>query len=346
MNGGEHVGNEQRAHTGLFELALFAGGGGGILGGKLLGWKTVCAVELDAYAASILVQRQNDGIFPPFPVWNDIRSFTSRNGQCRRAIRALRSIRGRLVVAGGFPCQDISAAGKGVGIDGERSGLWREMARVVREIRPRFVFVENSPMLTIRGLDRVLGDLASMGYDAEWGVFGADDAGAPHIGKRIWILAHAQRQGLEGQRPNARQPAEPELGDSSTLAYTTSEADRECYSTTMRGQAQQPGISYGPKNVADADEIRRNGRAWEFRARRRGKPENGGTEFPDDIGESSGRLAEPRRQCSAWLTEPGFRRVVNGFPARVDRIKACGNAQVPQVAALAWTILSQRINND
>ena len=157
------------------ELALFAGAGGGVLGGKLLGWRTVCAVECDAYAASVLVARQNDGCLPPFPVWDDVCTF---DGRAWRGIVD--------VVSGGFPCQDISVAGKGEGITGARSGLWGEMRRIVGEVRPRYVFVENSPALTSRGLGTVLGDLAALGYDAEWGVLGADDAGAPHRRKRIW----------------------------------------------------------------------------------------------------------------------------------------------------------------
>ena len=172
----------------LNELALFAGAGGGILGGKLLGWRTVCAVEIDPYCAGVLVARQNDGILPPFPIWDDVTTFDGRPW------------RGTVdVVSGGFPCQDISAAGKGAGIEGKRSGLWREMARIISEIRPRYVLVENSPLLVSRGLDVVLADLAKMGYDARWGIIGADDAGAPHRRKRIWIVAdaprfHAQRQ--------------------------------------------------------------------------------------------------------------------------------------------------------
>lgn len=160
------------------ELALFAGVGGGILGGKLLGWRIVCAVEIDPYAASVLVARQNDGSLEPFPIWDDIRTF---DGHPWRGIVD--------VVSGGFPCQDISAAGKGAGIDGERSGLWREMSRIIREVRPRYVLVENSPMLTARGLGIVLGDLAEMGYDARWGVLGAVEVGAPHKRERIWIVA-------------------------------------------------------------------------------------------------------------------------------------------------------------
>ena len=158
------------------ELALFAGAGGGILGGNMLGWRTVCAVEFEPYAASVLAQRQNDGLLPPFPIWDDVRTF---DGKPWRGLVD--------VVSGGFPCQDISAAGKGAGIAGERSGLWGEMARIICEVRPRYVFVENSPMLVSRGLERVLGDLAAMGYNAEWGVLGADAAGALHKRDRIWI---------------------------------------------------------------------------------------------------------------------------------------------------------------
>lgn len=148
------------------------------ISGKLLGWRTVCAVERDAYAAQVLAQRQNDGILAPFPIWSDVESF---DGKPWRGIVD--------VVSGGFPCQDISAAGKGAGITGERSGLWKEFARIIGEVEPRLVFVENSPMLTIRGLGVVLGDLAEMGFDAEWGVLSAADVGAPHLRERIWILA-------------------------------------------------------------------------------------------------------------------------------------------------------------
>jgi DNA (cytosine-5)-methyltransferase 1 len=174
------------------ELALFAGAGGGILGGKLLGWRTVCAVEWDAYAASVLVARQNDGCLPPFPIWDDVQTF---DGRPWRGIVD--------VVSGGFPCQDISAAGKGAGIDGERSGMWSHMARIIGEVRPRFAFVENSPMLTSRGLGTVLGDLATLGYDARWGVFSAGDVGARHERERCWIVAHAPYGLLN--KPESRQ---------------------------------------------------------------------------------------------------------------------------------------------
>jgi len=160
------------------ELPLFSGAGGGILGGKLLGWKTIYAVEIDSFAACILCVRQNDGLLMPFPIWSDV---------CRFDGRPWRGLVD--VVSGGFPCQDISSAGKGVGITGAKSGLWSEFARIIREVEPPFVFVENSPFLATRGLGHVLGDLSEMGFDAEWCVLGADSVGAPHRRERIWVLA-------------------------------------------------------------------------------------------------------------------------------------------------------------
>jgi DNA (cytosine-5)-methyltransferase 1 len=162
------------------ELALFAGSGGGILAGHLLGWRTVCAVEIEDYSRRVLLQRQADGLLPRFPIWDDICTFDGKPW------------RGKInIISGGFPCQDISSAGKGVGIEGERSGLWKEMFRIVCEVEPGFVFVENSPNLTSRGLGTVLGDLASMGFNARWGVLGAGDVGAKHQRDRIWIVAYA-----------------------------------------------------------------------------------------------------------------------------------------------------------
>ena len=176
------------------ELHLFAGAGGGILGGMLPGHTTVCAVEIEPYCRKVLLQRQRDGCLPRFPIWDDVRTFDGKPW------------RGRVdVVCGGFPCQDISAAGKGAGLSGERSGLWAEMRRIVGEVSPSYVFVENSPMLTIRGLGTVLGDLATLGYHAAWGVLGACDAEAPHERERIWVLAYSDRNGLLERIPATRQ---------------------------------------------------------------------------------------------------------------------------------------------
>lgn len=172
------------------ELALFAGAGGGLLGGRLLGWRTVCAVELDAYCRSVLLARQRDGILSRFPIWDDVVTFDGRPW------------RGHVdVVSGGFPCQDISSAGTRSGLAGSKSGLWFEFARIIDEVKPGWVFIENSPHLRTRGLGRCLKDLAGMGFDAEWGILGAEDAGAPHKRKRLWIVAT--------NPDNARQRGQP-----------------------------------------------------------------------------------------------------------------------------------------
>ena len=272
------------------ELALFAGAGGGILGGHLLGWRTVCAVEWEPYPASVLCARQNDGFLPPFPVWDDVQTF---DGKPWRGIVD--------VVSGGFPCQDISAAGKGEGIDGERSGMWREMARIIHEVRPRFVFVENSPMLTSRGLGRVLGDLAQMGFDARWGVLGAADVGAPHQRDRIWIVAHAMRDRLQGVRQDGGT-----TGSSGLRGREGSDKEQDIY---MAYAEDERDVRWdGQLGVAEEEHHHRGG------------------------------AADGRREW--WEAEPNVGRVVDGLASRVDRLKAIGNGQVPEVARAAWKELS------
>lgn len=159
----------------------------------LLGWRTVCAVELDAGARQIMLDRQRDGVLEQYPIWDDVRTFDGN------------AWRGSVdVVTGGFPCQDISQCGAGAGIDGERSGLWLEMARIIREVRPRLVVMENSPILTSRGLGRVLCDLAGMGMYARWGVFRASTIGAAHHRARLYMVAYpngAKLEGLDFPRP-------------------------------------------------------------------------------------------------------------------------------------------------
>lgn len=183
------------------ELALFAGAGGGILGGRILGWDPVCAVELDPYCRRVLLARQRDGFLPRFPIWDDVRTFDGRPW------------RGRVdVVSGGFPCQDISSAGVARprrGVDGERSGLWFEFERIVGEVDPEWVFIENSHLLRVRGLDRVLEGLSGLGFDAEWGVLGANTAGAPHRRERLWIVAHSHDSGHRRGRVDAQVAGAP-----------------------------------------------------------------------------------------------------------------------------------------
>jgi len=278
----------------LNELALFAGAGGGILGGHLLGWNTVCAVEWEPYPASVLCARQNDGFLPPFPIWDDVCSF---DGKPWRGIVD--------VVSGGFPCQDISAAGKGVGIDGERSGMWREMARIICEVRPKYVFVENSPMLTSRGLGAVLGDLATMGFDAKWGVLGANDIGANHQRDRIWIraeLAYPERMGWE-ERSSKRGELEKQETSNQFDHCGKASGEGEASSDSQRSRLERRE-NCGKQEVS-----------WTW---------GGGAPIGD-------------REW--WSTEPNVGRVAHGVAARMERIKAIGNGQVPLCATTAWRIL-------
>jgi DNA (cytosine-5)-methyltransferase 1 len=204
------------------ELALFAGAGGGILAGRLLGWHTIAACEIEPYPRAVLLHNQKLGNLPHFPIWDDIRTLDGT------------PFRGHIdIVSGGFPCQDISSAGKGAGITGTRSGLWSEMHRIIREVQPRYAYMENSPILTSRGLGRVLGDLAEIGYHAAWLVLGAVDCGAPHRRDRIWILAvrnadsnhEAQKQTLSGRGKPTPQPCR-NSGDG-TMQTPPSHADSD-----------------------------------------------------------------------------------------------------------------------
>ena len=303
------------------ELALFAGAGGGILGGKLLGWRTVCAVEFDPYARDVLVARQNDGSLEPFPIWDDVRTFDGKPW------------RGRVgVVSGGFPCQDISCAGTGAGLEGARSGLWREMARIVDEVRPRYVFVENSPMLTSRGLGVVLGDLAELGFDARWGVLGADDAGAPHRRKRIWIVAHADHDGPSrhdgdcgGQGRHAAPTGEACRARSAVLRHPDS--DRE---PALPVDAEVAGV---PGDVADAACGRRNRREAAREPELPSQAEQG-------LFDGDGSTRGTGRYVGWWIAEPDVGRVAARMASGVDRLRCIGNGQVPACVALAWRTLT------
>lgn len=221
------------------ELALFAGGGGGILGGLLLGWRTVCAVEIDAYARSVLLARQRDGILEPFPIWDDIRTFDGKPW------------RGYVdVVSGGFPCQDISPAGAGGGLSGKRSGLWYEMERIIGEVGPRYVLVENSSALATRGLGSVLGGLANMGFDARWGVLTACSVGAPHTRARMFIVADADGQHGETWVGN-RNGEVPHNGSCTVWGATSRERERGYFDVRMEAEARGPRMVDGIPNRLD-----------------------------------------------------------------------------------------------
>lgn len=226
-------------------------------------------VEIDEYCRNILERH-----FPGVSRWDDVRTFQPTPVD---------------VLVGGFPCQDISQAGRRAGIDGERSGLWSEFYRIIRTIRPRFVVVENVAGLLVRGIDRVLGDLAAVGYDAEWECIPAVSVGAPHIRDRIWITAYPNANGW-GQQEQSQRNGEAETGEQ---AQQRNDALRLCDdlpNATNRGDRQR------------------------------------GREQLEAYSESCRRLY--------WTeAEPGVQRVVDGVSHRVDRIRGCGNAIVPHIAA-------------
>lgn len=335
------------------ELALFAGAGGGILGGHLLGWRTICAVEWDAYAASVLVQRQNDGCLPPFPVWDDVQTFDGRPW------------RGRVdVISGGFPCTDISSAGKGAGIDGKQSSMWAHMARIVGEVRPEYVFVENSPLLVGRGLARVLSDLAALGYDAKWGVLGAHHVAAPHRRDRIWIVGNSDSNGkpvepFYDEAPELQQNVADSYGRN---AQTGCKRQRKiCHGHQEEGasdNAASRGETPRAEDVADTSVQRGTAGIPGKERRDKGKP----GELEQGSDRSGGRQGGPWLRTREWPVEShldrgipdglanrvdingttpqeGISRVGKNIPHRGDRLKCIGNGQVPQCAAIAWETL-------
>jgi DNA (cytosine-5)-methyltransferase 1 len=273
-------------------------------------------VEIDEYCRRVLAKH-----FPNAERFADVRECGSHN---------LRPVD---VICGGFPCQDISNAGRRQGLDGERSGLWSEYLRIICELRPQFVLVENVSALLHMGLGRILGELASCGYDAEWDCLPAVAFGAPHIRDRIWLLAYPM------QRNGSSQPRQQ--------------------------QAQRPHLfgASGAGDVADAEEqsIGAGLCAYESSGERRGRPGNGGSSSnvahsagvgharPGLHEESSDSEADGPRQANhafakyaeQWRVEPAVGRVANGVPARVDRLRSLGNAVVPQIAQ--W--IAERIMN-
>ena len=152
-------------------LDLFSGIGGFSLGLERAGFQTIAFCEIEPFACGVLAKH-----------WPDV--------PCHGDITAREFVPGEAdIICGGFPCQDISTAGNGAGLAGERSGLWRELLRAIRVVRPKFAVVENVAALLSRGMGTVLGDLAEIGYDAEWHCIPASAVGAPHRRDRVWIVA-------------------------------------------------------------------------------------------------------------------------------------------------------------
>jgi len=270
--------------------SLFAGIGGFDLGLERAGFQTAWFCEQDEFCQQVLTKH-----WPGVPIYDDI---CQLKGQDVEPVD---------ILCGGFPCQDLSVAGRGAGIEGERSGLWSEYARLVGELRPRYVFVENVPALLTRGLGRVVGDLAALGYDAEWDCIPASAVGASHRRDRIWLVAYPSGKpgGVEEHRSSGqeRKPA-----DSRQSALVRQE--------NRASSAEGPASRHRTGNVADPESYAERpglcqGEQAEVGGRRLGYI--GGKENP-------------------WAVEPDVGRVADGVPARVDRLRALGNALVPQIA--------------
>jgi DNA (cytosine-5)-methyltransferase 1 len=263
-------------------LDLFSGIGGFSLGlERTGGFETVAFCEIEPFPRKVLVKH-----WPEVPQYDDVRTLTAE----RLAADGIAVD----VICGGFPCQDISFAGKGAGLAGARSGLFYEVARLIGELGPRYVILENVGALLSRGLDAVLGTLASVGYDAEWHCIPASYVGAPHRRDRVWVLAYPAKLQRDG---------------------------RELYGEHSEGEVSEPRNGCGSQIMAYA-----------YRQRGRGR---------DASGENAGDARQPPRHkgphgvgMGAWRTEPDVGRVANGVPDRAHRLKALGNAVVPQIPEL------------
>jgi DNA (cytosine-5)-methyltransferase 1 len=285
--------------------SLFAGIGGFDLGLERAGMRCEWQVEIDPYARAVLAKH-----WPDVRRHEDVRTFPPPEGEW-----------GVDVICGGFPCQDISVAGKGAGLAGARSGLWYEYARIIGELRPRYVIVENVAALLTRGADVVLGTLATLGYDAEWHVIPASAVGAPHRRDRLWIIAF---RNADSQR---------EAGDGISDAK---------HGRAVPAQARRQPARVGCEcDVADAEGIGRRAGLCEDDAEQDGhQPCDGCGDVADadHAGRIKQRRAEPvsaeqlAAQCGGWWSvEPDVGRVAHGVPARVDRLRCLGNAVVPQI---------------
>lgn len=273
----------------MYELALFAGAGGGILGGKLLGWQTICYVEREPYPVEIIKARIQDGWLDDAPIWDDVTTFDGRPWA------------GLVdVITAGFPCQPWSAAGKRAGEADERN-LWPDTIRVICEVRPEWVLLENSPrLLTQQYFGRILADLAEGGFGVRWDCIPAAAVGAPHLRDRLWIMAHADsdRHGRSKTRDSA----------------LDKERDDPSPQSSRRHKFYAP-VS-GSEDVPNASSVN--------------------VEEPRNLQPQSGFAI-----CDWWKVEPGLGRVVDGMAHRVDRLKAVGNGQVPAVARAAWEHLAR-----
>ncbi len=264
-------------------LDLFSGIGGLAL--ALQPWaRPVAYCENDRYAQSVLLSRMSEHRLPCAPIWTDIQTLrASEFGTID-------------IVWGGFPCQDISVAGTGVGLAGERSGLFTEIVRLTQEISPSFVFLENVPAIRTRGLDQVLRAFTDLRYDCRWTCVSAAEVGAHHLRKRWFMLAYTHRENVRDEQRRG--------------------------SGKSRPGAHELGHDGKKKSLADAQGVG-------------GKSRRLGSGKKPEITESFQHREHPSANAP-WPPEPDVGRVAYGVRNRVDRNKCLGNAVVPGQAREAF----------
>ena len=303
--------------------SLFAGIGGFDLGFERTGFECRWQVEIDSYATEILEKH-----WPKVHRERDIRECNASNLERVDCI------------IGGFPCQDISYAGRGAGLDGEMSGLFFEAIRLVRELQPRAIVLENVEALLTRGLDRVLGTLAEIGYDAEWHCIPAAAVGAPHIRDRVFVLGYAN-----SERCGASWASEAQERSAASAPTASKQskvlADARCKLRQPWGIIESSGEA-SPHRIAEANNNQRCGKnvadAKIEGLERREVRRSFESRFPE--------LRDGGRPISdQWGVEPAVGRVANGIPARVDRLKCLGNAIVPQVAEVVARMAMDRLGS-
>ena len=306
--------------------SLFTGIGGIDLGFERAGIKTVWQVEIDPFCRKVLERH--------FP---DARRYHN--------IKRVKQFAPVDIVSGGFPCQDISSAGRMRGIDGKRSGLWSEMWRVIRIVRPRFVVVENVAALLNRGIERVVGNLAESGYDCEWDCLPAIAFGAPHRRDRIFLVAYPAQRGLAvcGSASRSARHAllsREGLADASCCGRQEStqgvaiEEPKRRSGNSRQTMADSPRLLEGREiERAIGERIRQSGESINL-ADTNGNNGHGrsGAVQVGRIGSAEEIAQHDFGPGTQWLVEPSVGRVAHGVPARVDRLKGLGNAVVPQIA--------------
>ncbi len=255
------------------------------------------------------------------------------------------------IITGGFPCQDISVAGKGAGIEGKRSGLWFEYWRAIRILRPKFAIIENVGAITIRGLDRVLSSLAEIGYNAEWQDIRAEDMGAPHRRERIWVMAYPIDNGCSRESRGLQQEKQ-QIQDKTRERYescSSSKLQKQKISNPLKQHDDNTG--YGASQVcrerSEKTEIQgciSNPNGAGFQEKRSEQQATRLAEFCKEIPNTLStrerrdeRKTESERNIwKTWSTESDVGRLADGVPRRVDKLKGLGNSIVPQIAELLF----------